>query len=154
MEKKEPSEVKNKLSVQIIEDETYWTDEVKKLAKVIRNLEDIPLGQVNLHSTMARLDDYRMRFINIYDKRNIKFRKLKADKIKEVWDSPYKYNAKEKEDIIYGDLADEYALLDLLTAHIEFLARKYQALLQITYAVKNRIELEKYHRTGLTTDDD
>jgi len=121
---------------------TEWTNNIKKLAQSLRNLN-------LMEETIAEVLSSRQSLVEQMSYINMKVKEQKAKvaiRYREAYiryyEYDYKLGEKQKERFIETDLADENMVLSHLENQIEFFRDSVKTLDNMGFAIRNRLALK------------
>lgn len=138
-------EKKKSLTANFDEFRVEWTERIQHLAGSLRDITKLTDAQVDLLSDRQFLVEYMTKLTQVYHKNNKVFREAKYDILdKRTNESNLRYNAKEKEIAIEGELADMFHKMEIIDTQITFVKESIKTVDSIIYNVSNRIKLQDY----------
>jgi len=121
---------------------TEWTNNIKKLAQSLRNLN-------LMEETIAEVLSSRQSLVEQMSYLNMKVKEQKAKvaiRYREAYiryyEYDYKLGEKQKERFIETDLADENMILSHLENQVEFFRDSVKTLDNMGFAIRNRLALK------------
>jgi len=121
---------------------TEWTNNIKKLAQSLRNLN-------LMEETIAEVLSSRQSLVEQMSYLNMKVKEQKAKvaiRYREAYiryyEYDYKLGEKQKERFIETDLADENMILSHLENQVEFFKDSVKTLDNMGFAIRNRLALK------------
>ena len=121
---------------------TEWTNNIKKLAQSLRNLN-------LMEETIAEVLSSRQSLVEQMSYLNMKVKEQKAkvaSRYREAYiryyEYDYKLGEKQKERFIETDLADENMMLAHLENQVEFFKDSVKTLDNMGFAIRNRLALK------------
>lgn len=122
-----------------------WTEIIKDHAFSLKDISKLTDSQVNCLSDRQFLVEYISKLTHTYHKSNKEFREKKYEILEEKTNgSNLRYNAKEKEIIIEGELASMYFKMEMIDNQISFAKESLKTIDSIIYNISNRIKLQDY----------
>ena len=110
---------------------TEWTNNIKKLAQSLRNLN-------LMEETIAEVLSSRQSLVEQKAKVAIRYREAYI----RYYEYDYKLGEKQKERFIETDLADENMILSHLENQVEFFKDSVKTLDNMGFAIRNRLALK------------
>lgn len=131
----------------------FWQREVDRISKMLLTMEDLALAQVEIYSSLSRVDEVRRKYIIILAKKQQESRENKANALDEIYSSQNYYTAPEKKMLLEAQTTKDIYTLEILDDHINAIGNFHKIFSDMVYGVKNRIEIEKYKSGMLFTNE-
>jgi len=126
----------------LIRDRDKWSNKIRELIAMMKNVNDIPEAQVYMLSYRQMLLDSISSFQTSLYKKNVSFDTYYKKKFREyTLDYDIKLNGGEKEKVIRGDLTLSQRQIYLLESHIDYYRECIRTLDNMGFAIRNRIRV-------------
>lgn len=126
----------------LIRDRDKWSNKIRELIAMMKNVNDIPEAQVYMLSYRQMLLDSISSFQTSLYKKNVSFDTYYKKKFREyTLDYDIKLNGGEKEKMIRADLTLVQRQIHLLESHIDYYRECIRTLDNMGFAIRNRIRV-------------
>jgi hypothetical protein len=126
----------------LIRDRDKWSNKIRELIAMMKNVNDIPEAQVYMLSYRQMLLDSISSFQTSLYKKNVSFDTYYKKKFREyTLDYDIKLNGGEKEKMIRADLTLIQRQIHLLESHIDYYRECIRTLDNMGFAIRNRIRV-------------
>lgn len=130
-----------KVDAYLHEQRQEWTTKIRELAKCFKTVD-------KLHDAMVEIPSYRQILVEQIAQLNIKIKQqqgklAKTYKTKFVgyYEYDYKLTDKQKESFIKADMSEDSMILSLLETQMEFMRESVKTLDNMSWAVRNKLQL-------------
>jgi hypothetical protein len=142
MNRQELEEKTNELEETLLRDRDKWSNKIRELISMMKNVNDIPEAQVYMLSYRQMLLDSISSFQSSLYKKNVSFDTYYKSKFREyTLDYDIKLNGGEKEKMIRSDLTIIQRQINLLESHIDYYRECIRTLDNMGFAIRNRIRV-------------
>jgi predicted component of viral defense system (DUF524 family) len=142
MNRQELEEKTNELEETLLRDRDKWSNKIRELISMMKNVNDIPEAQVFMLSYRQMLLDSISSFQSSLYKKNVSFDTYYKNKFREyTLDYDIKLNGGEKEKMIRSDLTLIQRQINLLESHIDYYRECIRTLDNMGFAIRNRIRV-------------
>jgi hypothetical protein len=142
MNRQELEEKTLELEETLFRDRDKWSNKIRELIAMMKNVNDIPEAQVFMLSYRQMLLDATSSFQSSLYKKNVSFDTYYKSKFREyTLDYDIKLNGGEKEKLIRSDLSIIQRQINLLESHIDYYKECIRTLDNMGFAIRNRIRV-------------
>lgn len=131
-----------KIDAYLNEQRQEWTLKIRELAKCFKDVSA-------LDQAMVEIPSYRQIIIEQIAQLNIKIKQQEKKLSKtykqsylKYFEYDYKLTDKQKESFLKADMSEDNMVLDLLTTQMDFLRESVKTLDNMSWAVRNKLQLQ------------